>query len=164
MKRLLVLGPLTLLLSSLPMFSQVSSPNQLDDTEARKLIQQVQNTPASKLDARLPATRLVDWLKVRLGEHAQTSWVLRYAPSDKSRQASAFPDCVEMDATISGKPSVVMLIAVGHASRLTPYLFDLAVTTGKNTDTGRPESTELNRLSDLPSFLDNLHQISGTQQ
>ena len=161
MKRLVILGSLPLLLGSLPMFSQTTH-EPFTDAQATQLIQRVQNMPASKLDARLPSTRLADWLRVQLGDRGQATWTLRYAPSDESRQVSGFPDCVEMDAMINGNESVVMLIAVGHSSRQTPYLFDLDVTTGKNTDTGKPESSELNHLSDLPSFLEDLRQISGT--
>lgn len=162
MKRLMPLGSLALLLSSLPMFSQTNSLDPFTDAQATQLIQEVQNMSASKLDAKLPSTRLADWLRVPLGERTQTSWVLRYAPSNESRQASGFPDCVEMDAMINGKQSVVMLIAVGHSRRQTPYLFELDVISGRDRNTGRLQSTELNHLGDLPSFLDNLRQISGT--
>jgi|SRR5579872_3978658 hypothetical protein len=162
MKRFVMLGSLSLLLSSLPTFSQVKSLGHFTDAQASKLIQEVQNMPASKLDARLPSTRLADWLRIQLGDRAQISWVLRYAPSDESRQASGFPDCVEMDAMIKGNQSVVMLIAVGHSKRPAAYLYELGVMSGGDKNRARVQSAELDRLSALPSFLENLRQISGT--
>jgi len=160
MKRLVILGSLSLLLGSLPIFSQTTL-EPFTGAQVTQLIQRVQNMPASKLDERLPSTRLADWLRVQLGDRGQTTWTLRYAPSDESRRVSGFPDCVEMDAMINSNESVVMLIAVGHSSRPTPYLFELDVMSRRDRNTGRLQSSELNHLSDLPSFLENLRQISG---
>jgi hypothetical protein len=106
----------------------------------------VKGTQASNLDARLPATRLEDWLLEQVGVNAKFGWVLRYKPWREGEPKHDFPDSVEADVGLQDGRSIDLLVAF-HDPGQRPYVYSLYVIAGKH------ETIKLRRLSDLTDFL-----------
>jgi hypothetical protein len=151
--------------------AQANSPRELSDAEAAQIeagINKIKNLPARRLDRRLPRVALADWLQTQAGPSAKMSWVYRSDLTAGSKDWQDLPDEVEADIALNDRQSIMLEVAVTHCDRQiigcqrhVPSIFRVDVITGKNAITGRFESTELARLSDLPHFLERLRQGSS---
>jgi len=126
--------------------SQASVPPQPTDAQIADLITKVQNMPASKLDRKLPAIRLADWLQGQGGPDAKLVWVFRHDPSTGTRDAHGLQDCVEADATLSDGRTFFVMIDVGTDPHR-PRVRDVSVMAARDL------IEESLRLSDLPRVL-----------
>jgi hypothetical protein len=146
--------------------AQANTPRQLTAAESAELdgiINRVKNLPAHWLDRRLPKVTLAEWLQAQAGPDARMNWVLRYDQSAGGPGSDGPPNVVEADTVLNDRQAIVVQVAVTHCDRQivgchrhVPSVFRIDVITGKNATTGRFESTELDRLRDLPRFLQKL--------
>jgi hypothetical protein len=151
--------------------AQANVPRELTDAEAVEIgaaINNVKKLPAHRLDRRLPKVALADWLEAQTGPDAKTNWVYRSDPAAGSAGWQRLPDAVEADITLNDRQSIVVQVAVTHCGRQivgcqrhVPSVFRIYVITGKNATTGKFESAELGRMSDLPHFLQGLRETSN---
>jgi hypothetical protein len=157
MNRAMIVNLLGMCVLGSALSAQVASPAQLTDDEVSNLIATVQNIPASRLDRKLSSITFADWLKKQSGADAKVGWAFRYDKAVGTPEWSGAPDCVEADAVMKDGHSIVVMVAVGHSERRVPYIFRIDLITGPR------ESTELNHLSDVPSFLSKLSPIKEAQ-
>ena len=152
MKRLVIL--ISLLVGILGSFAsaQAGVPQELADARRADLISKVQNMPASKLDKKLPAIRLADWLQAQGGQDARIAWAFRSAAGTPESRNS--PDCVEVVATLKNDRSFMVMIAVGKDA-LQPSLQSGWVIISPH------ETIDLERLSDLSGAMIKLNKTNA---
>lgn len=157
MNRAMILNLLGICVLGSTLSAQVAPPAQLTDDQVSNLISTVQNIPASRLDRKLSSIAFADWLKKQSGPDAKIGWAFRYDEAVGTPDWSGAPDCVEADAVMKDGRSIVVMIAIGHSKRRTPYISKVEVITGPR------ESTELSHLREIPSFLSKLSPINEAQ-
>lgn len=96
------------------------------------------------------------------------AWRLGVCSAAGSAVWQRLPDAVEADITLNDRQSIVVQVAVTYCDRQiagcqrhVPSVFRIYVITGKNATTGKFESAELGRMSDLPHFLRGLRETSN---
>jgi hypothetical protein len=151
--------------------AQTSAPPALTDAKSAELdaaINTVRNLAVHRLDHKLPRVTLADWLQAQAGPDVRMNWAFRYDPEAGSTGWEGPPDMVEADMALNDGQSVVVEIAVAHCNRQVegchrrvPSVFLINVITGRDATTGRLVSSELDRLSDLPRFLQRLRGASN---
>ena len=135
---------------------QVEPTNSVDEARFERMIAIIQRTPVSKLDPTLPRrVALQDWLYQQGGPNVRISWVVRTAEPDHK-----IPDCVEADAMMGDGRMIIVWVAADHAEKKTPYVHEILVITGRDAVTGKPQSTQLDHLRDLPAFINKPQQNS----
>jgi hypothetical protein len=121
-----------------------------------KMISVIQRTEVSKLDRQLPKKMaLQDWLDGQVGPNVRMNWVVRSGTPEHG-----IPDCVEADANMSGGKIIIVWVAADHSKKRTPYVYRIDVVTGRDAATGGFQTEELDRLRDIPRFLNKLKQSS----
>jgi len=119
--------------------------------EKVELIAKAQNMPASKIDKKLPAVRLADWLQAQGGPDAGFTWAFRSAAG--TPEARGVPDCVEAVATLKNDQTFMVSIAVGKDARHPSFQAGWVVI-------NRHEIIDLERLSDLPGAMAKLNKAN----
>jgi hypothetical protein len=120
------------------------------------MISVVQRTEVSKLDRKLTKKMAFqDWLSEQGGPNVQVTWAVRYGATEH-----AIPDCVETNAYMSDGRTIIVWLAVDHSKKRSPYVYRVGVVTGRDAATGKVQYEELDRLRDIPAFLNKLKQTS----
>ena len=119
--------------------------------EKAELIAKVQNTPASRLDKKLPAVRLADWLQAQGGPDARIAWAFRSTAG--TPESRSFPDCVEAVATLKNDQSFMVMIAVGADARHPSLQSGWVIIS-------RHEIIDLERIRDLPGAMAKLNKAN----
>jgi hypothetical protein len=155
-------------------FAQANSPRELSDAEAAQIdarINKIKNLPAHRLDRRLPKVSFAEWLYAQAGPDTRVNWDLNYDPAAEDPGWNKPPHMVDAVIVLDDRQSVVVEVAIAHCNRQivgcrrhVPSVFRIDVITGKNPITGKFESAQLDRLSDLPPFLAKLKQTNSEAQ
>jgi hypothetical protein len=130
-------------------------------TEARdaRLIRQVREISVSQLDPALPPVSFEKWLHVEGGADAGFHWEVNDcgeqtgAAADRGRE---FPMCVEAQANMKDRRTIVVSIAVGTSKKGVvgkPTVYFAQLVTPATT-------INLPRLSDLPAALIRTHDVA----
>jgi len=174
MSRHIILSSIYSCIVAASAFAQLSTLRPLTDTESAKIdtaINSVKELPAHRLDRRLPQILLAEWLRAQAGADTKINWAYRSEPGARAPDWRVLPDAVEADIALKNEHSIVLQVAITYCDgrikgcrRHVPSVFRIYVITGKDPTTGKFESAELNRLSDLPLFLQTLKQTSSEAQ
>jgi hypothetical protein len=126
--------------------AQVASPPDLTDAQVSDLITSVSILMASKLDRKLPAVPLEQWLRTEAAPGARLSWAFD--------SGGGIPDRVEINIALRDGRAIHPLVTLAtKASR--PRVYHAAVLIGR-------EEIELERLHDLTNTLRDTSEIIGS--
>lgn len=147
MKRLAILCLFCVCIPGACSLAQITvTTAETGDPRLDDLIAQAKDTPVSRLDQKLPAVSLADWLLAQAGPDAKMVWA--YHPSrlglDWGNPHSC-SDCVEADATLWDGRHFSVLIANG--SDVGPAFYSGTVILPKR------KTDSMRQLSDLPRLL-----------
>lgn len=128
-------------------------------TRDAKLIRQVQQVPVSQLDPALPAVSFERWLYVEAGADAEFHWEVKHRGEQTGTTAESgryFPTCVEVQANMKDRRTIVVSIAVGMSKKrmVGKPLMNFAQLVTPATKINLPH------LSDLPETLIRTHDAA----
>jgi hypothetical protein len=134
---------------------------QTNATEARdaKWIRRVQETPVSQLDPALPSVSFEKWLRVEAGADAEFHWEVNDCGEQTGTAADRdrdFPVCVEAQANMKDKRTIVVSVAVGTFKKRAfgkPKVYFAELITPR-------ETIDIKQLSDMPDVLIRTHVTS----
>src|SRR3989454_8681914 len=113
-----------------------ADPNHARDAKAIACVKQM---PVSELDSTLPSISFEKWLGIEAGREADIRWEVNDCGEQTGTAADRgrdFPMCVEADAAMKDKRSIVIMIAVGSfkkgslASRRFPLANSIPLVSG----------------------------------
>ena len=160
-KNLRINESMTKLLANLLCFTMLATA-QADPNHARDAKAIAKQMPVSELDSTLPSISFEKWLGIEAGREADIRWEVNDCGEQTGTAADRgrdFPMCVEADAAMKDKRSIVIMIAVGSFKK--GITGKPSVSFGELDTPG--ERISLSHLSDLPAALMKTHHQSNPE-
>lgn len=133
---------------------------QNNSTQDARLIGQIKNVSAAKLDAALPSISLEQWLRTEAEAGAKLAWEVNDCgeqTGSPGQNPADVPTCVEADAWLKDGRQIVIMIAMPQdaqrkaSEQAPPTVFFAQLITTR-------EKITLKQLSDLPAALVRTHE------
>jgi len=145
----------------------ISASPEAKSSDDEELISEVKHVAVSKLDHALPSIPFERWLRTEAGADAQYQWEVNDCGEQTGalgQNAGEIPTCVEVDATLSAKREIIIMISVQEgdnpkASKTQPayaVFFAQLVTPH--------ETINIKQLSDFPAALVRTHKPTSNPE